>query len=218
MVNIEPVSNFEEFEDDFYRVIVKSREVSSGAWIVRGAFLRKDTDEKIEGMQIWSNNPELALKQLEDKLREKMAALPRPPHEWGLVRVRMTLVTYRTFSDELTDALVSLEEKREKGALSDDQLRNAFHSVNEMVKNQTLKLVRMVKLLTEVEIQHLLRSSEDVYQNILDPWNLDDVYARDKIFDYILHPSPDLITLHKSHHERMNAEFERQPAQLGVSE
>ncbi|MFN3987623.1 MAG: hypothetical protein ACK4KV_19200, partial [Rhodocyclaceae bacterium] len=63
--------------------------------------------------------------------------------------------------------------------------------------------------LTEAERLQLVTSAEEVYQHIHDPWNLDDVYARDAIFDYILRPSAELIRRHEAHQARMVSEFEK---------
>ncbi len=73
-----------------------------------------------------------------------------------------------------------------------------------------MELTRAIEALPDLERRHLLTSPEEVYQNILDPWNLDDAYARDAVFEYILHPSAELIALHDAHRARMTAKFKKQ--------
>ncbi len=204
------MSDFKEFEDRFYCVSVHSRQTRSGIWMARGKFIRNDTNEPVWGAQTRSDNLEDALEQLENKLQTKVAALPRPPGDWGMTGMRQILARYRAFNDELTGHCIRLGNKQSEGVLSKDLLCDAHHQIRETVRKQTMELVRAIEALPDLERRHLLTSPEDIYQNILDPWSLDDVYAREAIFEYILHPSAELIALHDAHRARMIAEFEKE--------
>ena len=192
-----------ELEDEFYGIRAGSRETEPMTWLVWATIFRKDTNETVGRKHLFSGNIQEALVQLQNDLKPTMRALARPPYEWGAVNVRQILLTYQSMNDELTSAYIKLKKKFVSGNLSEEELNRAHNTVRNTVRLNTLDLVRKIELLTEVEKEHLLVSSEEAYQNILDAQHLADVYARDEIFDYILFPSTSLIELHKQHQSRM---------------
>lgn len=201
--------DLKELGDSFYDIRTILTETESGVWIGRGLVIRKDTNETVGGTQIRSGDAGETLRLLSESLKPIVSALARPPHEWGMTSVRSILMTYKRFNDELTSAYVHLEHRRALGSLSKDELHRTHHMVRDMVRRQTLELVERLERLTEAERLQLVTSAEEVYQHIHDPWNLDDVYARDAIFDYLLRPSAELIRRHEAHQARMVSEFEK---------
>lgn len=206
-MNIDNTNDFDDLEDDFYIIRVKSYEIRPKIWMVRGIVVRKDTGETVGGTQIRTDDINQALRKLKKSLKPMVAALARPPLEWGGTSIRQILMTYMSFNDEVTSAYVSLEKKLALGKLTKDELHKYHYAIYEMVSRQTIQLIGKLEMLTEVEKQKIVTSPEEVYRQIQDPYNLDDVYARDEIFKFILHPSTEIIKRHETHRARMISEF-----------
>lgn len=108
-----------------------------------------------------------------------------------------------------TSIYMEMEKARENSALSKDLLHEKYHELKDRVSESCLELVGLISKLSNSEKIDLVTSEQKTYDNPTDPWNLDDLYAREALFKYIVDPSNEVIFAHEKHRERMIAEFKK---------
>jgi len=203
------MNKIRERGNDYYRTEVELKELSPTAWIGRGHFCRKDTGEQIrEYVSVRGDSKASILAALDKQIEEQLPNLP-VPYDWGKPdKVRLVIQKYIRFNSQLTDACVALEKYRAEGTLSREQLHKFYHELRDAVTEVTLQLINTLGDFSEDEKIQLMHSDPSVYAEITDPWNLDDVYARDGLFKYIIAPTTEIIKAHDEHVRRMLKAFE----------
>lgn len=112
-------------------------------------------------------------------------------------------------NEKITSLQLGLEKARGNSTLSRDDLHKGGHEIRRSAMELTLELVRAIEQLSEAEKIQLMASPEKFYEDIIDPSNLDDVYAREGLFKFILNPSQGVIGAHEKHRDRMISEFKK---------
>lgn len=192
----------------YYRITAEIREVNPAVWMARSKVVRTDTGEIVKGGKtVHDDSHEKVAAKLYEHAKQVLERLD-PPYDWGNPdRVRLLIQSYIVNNRVMTDAYMSLEESRSKGTLTKSELHRAYHFLRDTVTNGTIDIARKLGQFSEEEKIKLMASSEEVYGDILDPWNLDDVYARDALFKYVGDPSDEVVKAHELHHRRMQEEF-----------
>ncbi|WP_156970848.1 hypothetical protein [Andreprevotia chitinilytica] len=183
--------------EGYYGIELHCREVSQGFWMARAEIRRADSNEIVSGVQRSGRSDELALDAVCSELPEVIQALPKPPHEWHRLKVRNLLVEYRRFNDEITSILVGAKQKLQTGSMSEEDLRKDFEVVRERAISGAVEIVRMTNLLSEPELLTLVESPAEVFNDLSNPRNLDDVDTRLNLFKFIFNPSDAVRAAHK---------------------
>lgn len=205
--------NESDLANDYYRVVFETKELGPSVWMARGRLFRRDTDEPVRGGASARSDSEAgALAALRHQIQNTLRDLA-PPQDWNNPdQVRLIVQKYIAANSRLTDTYVALENNRSHGSLSKEDLHKTFHDLRDTIRDVTLQIVAMVERLSEEDKCRLMVSDESVYTDILDPWSLDDVYARDALFKYIIEPTPKITEAHQNHHRRMLQKFASGPA------
>jgi len=199
-------------ESDFYEVL-SSIKKDGAIWKAHAKIYRKDTHALINGGSFGaaSTDKQEALDRLIERFELKKVAMINPPPDWGSVRPYQEIINfYREHREELSNYCFDLKQRFELDELDASSFRQGLTGLEEKTKEFTFELVRRIAQLSDEDKEGLLVCSEDVYNNIFKPSNLDEVYARKALFDYILKPTEKMIQLYKGHQGRVLKEFERQ--------
>jgi hypothetical protein len=188
----------DEWHDAYYRVVLTCR-YARGLWIARGDVQRIDTGESVGGDQRMGKTQEDAVNLVAENLDRCMDSFPRPPPEWGRVALRMLLVDYENFNDALTSAVVKLEQLRSAGNLTHDDLHEFHHKNRDFVIENSIQFSQRLQSLSEQDRIDLMTSPEDVYTEPMDGWKLADLKNRSDLFQFIVNPSPEVISAHHRH-------------------
>lgn len=200
------MSGIDEFidrwRDEFYRTGLRCREAGPGFWMARAEIKRVDSGETVGGAQRSGETRERACDSLMRNFETNFHDLPRPPPEWGRVDLRMILIDYQAFNDKLTSALVHLQESRASGTLSESELHRIFWESRNLEIESTKILSKRMGNISEADRIALMTSPDGAYKNQTDPWNLDDMEQRSRLFQFIEDPSPEVVRAHEIHDAR----------------
>lgn len=116
--------------------------------------------------------------------------------------MRMLLVDYKIFREELTRVLVKLQDLRLAENLSEFDLRQSYWKSMDFVILNTINLSQRLYLLSEDDRIDLMIASDEAYKNQTNPWNLDDLEARSELFKFIANPSDEVVKAHELHEIR----------------
>jgi hypothetical protein len=203
------MNELDEIGNKYYRVAANVSEVKPLVWRACGRIARTDTGEFVKGgTTVHDISREKVLAKLHERLRQTIDNL-EPPYDWSNPdKVRQLIQKYIAYNRQLTDMYVSLEGDRSKGNLSKESLHKTHHAIRDLMTSETLEIVRTLQQFSGDEKLRLMTSPEKVYSDVMDPWNLDDVYAREALFKFIIDPSDEIIQAHEAHRKRMLQEFE----------
>ncbi|GAB3254623.1 hypothetical protein GCM10027296_22960 [Chitinimonas naiadis] len=193
----------DELSEEHYHLSISSRKERDGFWIVRGTVSRRDSDEEVGGKQVSGVSEELALSALVGPLREYIESLPVPPYEWGRTELRKLLVDYRKFNNELTFILANLQKSLAAGVLSEQDLHAAYWAAREYATKGSVMIGHRLAVLPENDQIDLMTSSEAVYLDPTNPWNLDDLDGRSALFEFFAAPSKAVVVAHETHLRRL---------------
>ena len=199
--------NFDQVDPLFsvyYRTEISCRETRPQLWFARLVVERKDSSERVGGIQCSGASQQQASELLSAKFGNYITTLPRPPHEWERIELRKLLINYRKFNDELTTILVALQKEQKAQTLTVEHLHDEFWKARDIATKGGAEFTQRLVQLSEQDRISLMTSPECVYQDPTNPWSLDDMGSRSALFDFIIEPSKDVIGAHQAHeHRRM---------------
>jgi hypothetical protein len=191
--------DFKNFEDDFYAVQVSLRHRSPTRCRVLAGIYRKDVHEEVDCLVVSGNDQESALAELRNRLPRFLAPFERPPHHWGRVELRKLLTDYRKHNNELTSIAMRLKKLWESQGLTDEEMHSGHWTVREKAATGAIELTWRLAALTEQDRIDLMTASDQTYQNLANPWNLDDLDGRRALFGYMHNPSEAVVRAHQAH-------------------
>lgn len=190
----------------YYRLAVSHRQVNENYWLARVTIRRADTDEEVDGVQVSGASEEMAMAHLVTRLEGYTPSILPVPCDWQKLEVRSLLSDYRKLNDELTSMLSELKKGLDSGRLQASSLERAFRTVQERSTLAALDFARRLAKLPESDLVGLMTAGEDVYMNGANPYNIDDLYARAALFEFIINPGPNVLAAHSAHMSRLDKE------------
>lgn len=155
--------------------------------------MRKDTDEVVRGgFRVFDEDKKNLEKKLIsrsiEKLPDDLSKLGKP-YEWQN-QGREILLRYLALKNSITSFGSSCREAVEN-VNSTNETERTEHFVNfwNLLLDESVALTRSIELLTEEGRCNMLRLPKFVFDNLSDPWNLDEIDSRLGIYRFILNPS-----------------------------
>jgi uncharacterized protein YaaR (DUF327 family) len=203
------MNHFDELNTLHFSVDVRVREIKSGGWEATGIIIRKDTGENVQGgTTVFSENRETALGKLFEQLKVRLNNMVRP-YDWeNPDKVRQIISKYIHFNEQITNRYMSLENERSNNILTKDTLHKACHEIRKKVSSTTINILNELNRFSEEDKIRLMTPDNNIYQNIVNPWNLDEIYARETLFAYIIDPSDSVKNAHNELRNRMISAFD----------
>jgi hypothetical protein len=181
-----------KFETEYFKVTYHmSFSTNAGKWMGKVRILRKDTNEIVKGGFRVIDSERIQVEQkiiekLNQSMMEHLIALG-VPHEWNS-KGRLVLVRYLKLRSKITEYGLFcdqvIEGKEDKSLLFDKYGR----FWQEIIK-EAIDITRDVEKLTNQERIDMLTLPEDIFINLCDPWNLDEMDSRGDIINFFLNPS-----------------------------
>jgi hypothetical protein len=94
---------------------------------------------------------------------------------------------------------MELQTLRAAGNLTALALRQLYWKSTKFALQNSVKFAHRLAALSERDQVDLMTSSDDVYRDLADPWNLDDFDSRAALFEFIVSPSAAVLEAHKVH-------------------
>jgi hypothetical protein len=114
---------------------------------------------------------------------------------------------YIDYNRRLSDIYLDLESFRKDGSLTTERLQKDLREVRERAEQMATDCVRAIDGWSDAELVALVTSPETAYEEMENPWQLDDIYARDALYRFIAQPAEPVVKAHEKHHNRMLAEL-----------
>ena len=190
------------YETPYFIVEIRGREAKPH-WKGRVRVVRKDTMEVVKAVSIRFKNSKFDL--LEEAGLEaakfNIKELETKPSDWE-DPVRLVLAEYERYRE---DTCRFFRIDRDKTFTADEHSTILREAIN-VEWQWGFKIVKMINDLTEKQLSRLIQSSDNEYEAYLlaeDSAILDQVRNKALIFEYIMHPSAELISLHQQHCKRI---------------
>ncbi|MEQ1543795.1 hypothetical protein [Methyloglobulus sp.] len=182
------------FESDYYRIFsIISFNSDAGKWMGKIRIMRKDTDEVVRGgFRIFDEDKKNLEKKLVSRCLEKLPddlSKLGNPYEWQN-KGREILLRYLALKYSITSFGRSYREAFENvNSMNETERTENFVSFWNLLLDESVALTRSIELLTEEDRCNMLRLPKFVFDNLSDPWNLDEIDSRLGIYRFILNPS-----------------------------
>jgi uncharacterized small protein (DUF1192 family) len=202
------VEHYEDLETPYFRIEIAVDELNTLHWRAQATIVRKDTGEPLAtGAQVTAHSREQALANLRETLRARIAALQQPA-DWHDAGGATSLVRRQIDSNNrINEIYMDLESRRKDGVLAQEELLQRLQALKKEIAHTTLELVKAVNDCTAAELLQMVASPEECFSDMSNPWYLEDIYARDALYDYILKPGAAVRRAHEKHHNRMANEL-----------
>jgi hypothetical protein len=202
------MQTFEDLDTAYFHIDIDLAELDTQHWRARARIVRKDTGEVAAGgTEVTEHSREQALQSLYKFVRDKIAAMPAPA-DWQANGAATYLVRrYIDYNNRMSDLYMDLESCRKDNVLSQQALQEKFQTLKQEITTTDIALCKAVNRCGQDEQLQLVTSPEECYSDVGNPWYLDDLYARDALYQYILEPSVRVTEAHEQHHNRMTAQL-----------
>jgi hypothetical protein len=182
-------------ESEYYRIYsIISFNPDAGKWMGKIRIMRKDTGEGVRGgFRVFDEDKKNLEKKLVERSVEKLPDVLKnlgKPYEWQN-QGREILLRYLALRCSIT----SYYGKNCRKAFENVNSTNEAERTESFVKfwnlllDESTALTRFLELLAEEDRCNMLRLPKFVFDNLSDPWNLDEIDSRLGIYRFILNPS-----------------------------
>ena len=205
------MSNYiEQLSTEYYDVVYTLTNRDDGLWIGEALIKRKDTGEEVPGGLSKSglNRNEIE-NNIFSHIKELSSFLSKEPDDWN-TKVREILARCKDLKRNVIEISLRIENSIEKGNKNTALVDNFFEFYNKSIST-TIWLIKEIDKLSSIDRKKLLRSKDEVYFNIMDPWNIDEISVRDEIFKYFIDPTEGEVVEHNLHLKKIkdaNESFE----------
>lgn len=201
------------YETPYFIVEIRGREAKSH-WIGRVRVVRKDTQEVIDGVVInFKDSKDDLLKEARlEAAKFNINELEMKPSDWE-DPVRLVLAEYERYRE---DTCRFFRIDKDKTFTADEHSTILREAIN-VEWQWGFKIVKMIDDLTEEQLCRLIQSSDNEYEAYFlaeDSTILDRVRNKALIFEYIIHPSAELISLHQQHCKRIGINLSGERAEI----
>lgn len=199
------------YETPYFIVEIRGREATSH-WKGRVSVIRKDTQEVIDGVVInFKDSKDNLLKEARlEAAKFNMTELETKPSDWE-DPVRLVLAEYERYRE---DTCRFFRIDKDKIFTADEHSTILRDAIN-VEWQWGFQIVKMIDDLTEEQLSRLVQSSEIEYEASSGGNNTrvsDRILNRARIFEYIIHPSEGLISLHQQHCKRIGFNLSGEPS------
>lgn len=182
------------FESEYYRIYsIISFNSDTGKWMGKIRIMRKDTGETVRGgFRAFDEDKKNLEKKLItrsiEKLPDDLAKLGKP-YEWQN-QGREILLRYLALWYDIGNYGRKFREAYENvNSTNDTERTENFVKFWNLLLDESVALTRSIESLTEEDRCNMLRLPQFVFDNLSDPWNLDEIDSRLGIYRFILNPS-----------------------------
>ena len=163
--------------------------------------IRKDTNENVRGGCVkYGSDIDTIERTIYSSIKKDSTYLSTKPLDWNS-KTRKLLAQVDLLQNYHTGFIVQLQEQAKQEKIEEFLEKNYADFLSHNIE-ETKDLIKKIIDLTANERKLLLISNEEVYQDSIDPWNLDELCSREAIFHYFIDPSSEEIKLHKMHREK----------------
>jgi hypothetical protein len=190
----------DHFEDgnSFFEVTVSINKLSDTSWIGRSRIKRRDTEELVDGFNVFDSSEGGLRKALSSRIQERLMQLGQPL-DWGKPdKVNRILNKYLAFQEEEANVFFAVREDR-----SDTGVAKALTQMRDLCIANAIELTREIATLSDVEKLTLVSASQEEYGTNDDSRLLDVLRAKYFLFEYILCPTPEIIAAHETHRKHL---------------
>lgn len=206
--------DIENLSTNYFEVKYNTENKGDNVFVGEAVVIRKDTGEETKyGCVKYGNDINEIEKLILDSITKISDILSTQPIDWNS-KTRKLLASMNNLQNYKTGFLIALKEQAKNGRL-DEFLTGNFAIFSNYVIENTKNLIVSIETLTQDERKELLISSEDIYKNPNDAWNLDDLSLRNQIFKFFINPSTEEIDLHAIHVERYKRLFDEKSSEKG---
>jgi hypothetical protein len=191
----------EGFSTEYYQVSYEIKQSEDGYWFTMANVTRKDTGEEARfGASGFGKNSDEANSEVFDKIKKISRELSIQPKDWDS-KGNKILARCLRISDEVTSCGIFIKENVPENVY--DKLDDCFMNLCGYLINEVISIVKDISELSTDERLELLTSKQEVYNEPLDLWHLDDMKARELIYKFFLNPSMEEIKANESHIKAM---------------
>jgi len=199
------------YETPYFIIEIRGREATS-YWKGHVSVIRKDTQEVIDGVVInFKDSKDNLLKEARlEAAKFNMTELETKPSDWQ-DPVRLLLAEYERYRE---DTCRFFRIDKDKIFTADEHSTILREAIN-VEWQWGFKIVKMIDDLTEEQLSRLVQSSDNEYEAYFlaeDSAILDRVRNKALLFEYIIHPSEELISLHQQHCKRIGLNLSGEPS------
>lgn len=191
----------EGLSTDYYQVLYSLKSIENNLYEAQAVVTRKDTGEETRLFFCeYGGNIENIEHKIYQSLLEKASFLAKQPADWNS-KTKKLLAELNVLENHKVAFHVELEKSISNG-VSEEFIKESYGSFLNLIIEKTKQLVIGIEELDSNDRKSLLISDEYVYENPTDPWNLDDLTLRYRIFKFFNNPSIEEIQLHHAHIEK----------------
>jgi len=197
------VDLIKSLSNDYYQFSYSLELKERGVYVGKVLIKRKDTGENVSGgCTKYGDNRESIEKEIFEAMCSHLPLFSSKPIDWNssVRKILAKVVELRAAKINFGMLIESSIEKRD----DNKQLCDMYFELSGKVFSDTKWIIREIEKLSADERKNLLTSSEEAYNDPMDPWNIDDLCTRDHVFHFFLNPSQDEIDCHNKHLERMS--------------
>jgi len=192
--------------DEFYDVEFMVREPIPGVWHGRASLVRLDTQERVaNGVAIRGTDRNVVTVELQQRIQAVVAEAERPPVEWQQIDVRTLVRDYIAYREECVRVVMNSRSHAAATEGADVALREGLHQVRELAERTSVQFVQRLQAMTDHQRSAVVKSPDSVMQDPQNVSHLDDIRARCELFEFIVNPSPAVMSAHEAHLRQLNS-------------
>ncbi|NOU22599.1 MAG: hypothetical protein HOO93_12610 [Methyloglobulus sp.] len=201
-----------KIESDYYEIFCKiSFNPDAEKWMGKVRIVRKDTGEVVRGgFRVFDENKKNLQKQLVLRCIETLPnelILLGKPYEWQS-EGRKILIRYLALMDSIANFGKFYRESVANNHIADENERTVnFVKFWNLLLDESTALTRSIELLTEEDRCSMLKLPEHVFDNLSDPWNLDEIDSKLGIYRFFLNPSQLEAKIHNSQKRALKKQY-----------
>lgn len=196
------VPEIDRLENDYYSMQLELCNVAAD--IVRGRLLirRSDTNAVVPPMITARGESETqVVAELIEKVASRLNELSTP-YNWGSdAAVQDVVRGYLQYRNDANELRLAINDAANQARL--DEVHELLHKLNKLIETRVIALVGQIASLTIEQMVRLVESDAGAFNDPTDPWNLDDITARQRLYAFLINPPNAVVEAHSRHEKRL---------------